>query len=81
MTQNYGYPDNPDTFVPSYCLQLTAVPKIIYASSKSSELFLEKLRQGTGQDPAVDCFEVRLEKALSFNTDAVCPHIYLNHSI
>lgn len=58
-----------------------AVPKIIYASSKSSELFLEKLRQGTGPNPDADCFEVRLEKAHSFNPDAVCRLTTTSHSL
>ena len=52
---------------------MLAAPQIIYTSSKSTEPFLEKLRQGTGPNPGATHFDVRLEKANTFSPDAVCP--------
>lgn len=50
---------------------MVAAPQVIYTSSKSDALFLEKLRQGTGPSPEAHQFDVRLEKASAFNADGV----------
>lgn len=50
---------------------MVAAPQVIYTSSKSDALFLEKLRQGTGPNPEAHTFDVRLEKASTFHADGV----------
>lgn len=55
-------------------VQMVAAPQVIYTSSKSDELFLEKLREGTGPNPEAHKFDVRLEKASAFNADGVSRH-------
>ena len=59
---------------PLCAVQMVAAPQVIYTSSKSDELFLEKLKQGTGPNPEVQQFDVRLEKASAFNADGVSRH-------
>ena len=53
--------------------QMLVNPGITYVSSKSDSLLLEKLRAGLGPDPAIDAFDVRLEKSSLFNVGNVRP--------